>query len=171
MAEDALRNGNCDSREIAMILVEALRDVGNSYKSRGRPSKRKALESSRWRSELKTGIARGQYQLAIIARDLVDRRAVDPNDLAWFLFRHCMTPKGVPHDREIDEQLSCSARILASNMDEACVAAMPYAQAQLKKNKLTPDCAPRQGFRAIAAERIASHYRIPSYLVRRKLRA
>jgi hypothetical protein len=106
----------------------------------------------------------------VIARDLVDDRAVSPHDLAWFFFRFCLMPEGVPEELMIEEQLARSAEIISRDAEGSREAARQYAEGFLKEFRLGPKKVPRKGFKTIAAERIAEHGKLHVDQVRPKHR-
>ena len=158
-----------DLKKIVVILADALAEIGDRHPGRGRP-KKSAWDEQNWRLSARISIARGDYALAVIARDLVDDRTVSPHDLAWFFFRFCLMPEGVPDEILIEEQLARSAEIISRDAAGSRAAARPYAEDFLKRLRLGPKTVPRKGFKAIAVERIAENSKLRIDQVRPKRR-
>jgi len=155
--------------KIVAILAGALAEIGDRHAKRGRPKKDASGEQN-WRLFARICMARGDYALAVIARDLVDDRTVSLHDLAWFFFRFCLMPEGVTDGILLEEQLAQSAEIMSLDITSWRNEALPYAEEILKKFRLGPKQTPRKGFKTIAAERIAEHRKLRTDQVRPKRR-
>jgi hypothetical protein len=158
-----------DLKKIVAVLADALAELGDRHSGKGRP-KKDAWDEQNWRLSARVRFARGNYTLAVIARDLVDDHIVGADDLAWFLFRLGFKPEGVPEGLLIDEELTQSAEMISRNVSECREAVLPHAEAFLREFRLGPKNVPRKGFKTFAAERIAEKAKLRIDQVRPKRR-
>lgn len=146
-------------RKIVVILADVLADVGDRHAKRGRP-KKDAWDDRNLHLSARISMARGDYALAVIARDLVEGRAVSPHDLAWFFFRFCLSPEDVPEGLLIEDHLSRSAEIISRDLKGAREVVHSHAEGLLKELRLGPKNVPRKGFKAVAGQRIAARNKL-----------
>jgi DNA-binding GntR family transcriptional regulator len=156
-------------RKIVAILAGALAGIGDRHDKKGRP-KTDAWDERNRRLSTRISMARGDYALAVIARDLVDDRAVSPDDLAWFFFRFCLSPEEVPEGLMIEEHLAQSAEIISRDLEGAREVVRSHAEDLLKEFRLGPKNVPRKGFKAIAAARMAERSKLHVDQIRPKRR-
>ncbi|MBQ4853218.1 hypothetical protein IMW82_00795 [Rhodanobacter sp. B2A1Ga4] len=146
--------------ELLRLLAAELDAVGNSYDRRGKPARGgwDGTDEGRDNFILNSGIAFAvdDYVYAVIARDLLDGRAIHANKLADFAVRRLrMRIAGAPND--LDGQVVAACAAIEKDPDGERAAILPNAKLLLKELGLDR-LAPGKGFRNHAKRIIVEHY-------------